>query len=137
MRKHLKHLKNEKGMTLIELLAVIVILAIIAAVAIPIIGNVIGDSRDKADVTEALNIISAAKLRHAQDPVEGTGDNFSYSNDELAGYIGNTSGFTSVDFDSTNWSIKGHDAITVLDKEKDTDSVTEGELQEFLNGEDN
>lgn len=64
MRKHLKYLRKEKGMTLVELLAVLVILGILAAIAIPLIGNIIQDSRDKATVNEALNIIAAAKLAH-------------------------------------------------------------------------
>lgn len=59
-----KHMKNEKGLTLIELLAVIVILAIIAAIAIPAIGNIISNSRDKAILSESLNIISGAKIAH-------------------------------------------------------------------------
>ena len=37
-----------KGFTLVELLAVIVILAIIAIIAVPIIGNVIENSRKQA-----------------------------------------------------------------------------------------
>ena len=57
-----KRLNNEKGLTLIELLAVIVILAIIAAIAVPAIGNIIQNSRDKAVLSEALNIISGAKI---------------------------------------------------------------------------
>lgn len=57
-----KHIKNEKGLTLIELLAVIVILAIIAAIAIPAIGNVIENSKVKAEISDAITIINAAKL---------------------------------------------------------------------------
>lgn len=57
-----KRIKNEKGLTLIELLAVIVILAIIAAIAIPAIGNIIQNSRDKAVLTEASNLLSGAKI---------------------------------------------------------------------------
>lgn len=64
MRKHFKYLRKEKGLTLVELLAVLVILGIVAAIAIPLIGNIIQDSRDKATVNEALNIIAAAKLAH-------------------------------------------------------------------------
>ena len=67
MFKHLKHMKNEKGLTLIELLAVIVILAIIAAIAIPAIGNIINNSRDKAILSEASNILSAAKLANVDN----------------------------------------------------------------------
>ena len=52
-----KRIKNEKGLTLIELLAVIVILAIISAIAIPAIGNIIHNSRDKAAIAEAVNVI--------------------------------------------------------------------------------
>lgn len=62
MRKLLnKQLKNEKGLTLIELLAVIVILAIIAAIAIPAIGNIISNSKSKAILSDATQIISSAK----------------------------------------------------------------------------
>ncbi len=57
-----KLMKKEDGFTLVELLAVIVILAIIAAIAIPAIGHIINNSRHKAEVNDALQIIDAAKL---------------------------------------------------------------------------
>ncbi|MBQ0140224.1 MAG: prepilin-type N-terminal cleavage/methylation domain-containing protein [Kurthia sp.] len=56
-----KQLKNEKGLTLIELLAVIVILAIVAAIAIPSIGNIISNSKSKAILSDASQIISSTK----------------------------------------------------------------------------
>ena len=59
-----KRIKNEKGLSLVELLAVIVIMAIIAAIAIPAIGNIINNSRDKAILSEASNILAGAKLAH-------------------------------------------------------------------------
>lgn len=62
MRKHLKYLRQQKGLTLVELLAVLVILGIVAVIAVPMIGNIIQDSKDKATINDALNIISAAKL---------------------------------------------------------------------------
>lgn len=65
-----KRIKNEKGLTLIELLAVIVILAIVAAIAIPAIGNIIQKSDDKAVLSEALNIISGAKIAHTNGECE-------------------------------------------------------------------
>lgn len=61
-----KRLRNEKGLTLVELLAVIVILAIIAAIAIPAIGNIVQNSRDKAILADALNIIAGAKIAHME-----------------------------------------------------------------------
>jgi len=129
MRKHVKLLKKEKGMTLIELLAVIIIIAIILAIAIPIIANVIGDSRDRADVSEALNIISAAKLKHAQ---EG-GNDLPYTAGELAGYIDfetNDNNF-QVSFNGTTWSISGHPAVGIAGTNNAT-SVTEGQLRNYL-----
>ncbi|MEI4769407.1 prepilin-type N-terminal cleavage/methylation domain-containing protein [Psychrobacillus sp. FJAT-51614] len=62
MKKFNKILKNQKGLTLIELLAVIVILAIVAAIAVPAIGNIISNSRDKAILADASNILAGAKL---------------------------------------------------------------------------
>jgi type II secretory pathway pseudopilin PulG len=44
-----------------------VILGIISTIALPKVGNVIQDSRDKATVNEAINIIHAAKLAYIGD----------------------------------------------------------------------
>ena len=60
----MKQLKNERGLTLVELLAVIVILAIIAAIAAVAIGNVISNSKDKAILSDAANIIAGAKIAY-------------------------------------------------------------------------
>ena len=132
MRKHIKHLRNEKGLTLIELLAVIVILGIIAAIAIPMIGNVVEDSREKAEVNEALNIISAAKQKYAVENVKG---NISYTGDQLSDYIKNVDSGVSVsyDADSREWSISGHPAVGVYKNSEDNSgTVKEAELQSWL-----
>ncbi|MEF3354181.1 prepilin-type N-terminal cleavage/methylation domain-containing protein [Paenibacillus sp. GYB006] len=55
-------LADEKGFTLIELLAVIVILAIIAVIAIPLIGNVIDNSKKEGDLATARQVYDAARL---------------------------------------------------------------------------
>lgn len=55
-------IKNEKGLSLVELLAVIVILAIVAAIAIPAIGNIIENSRVKAQISDAVQVMSAANI---------------------------------------------------------------------------
>lgn len=64
-----------------ELLAVIAILAIIAAIAIPSIGNIIANSRSKAVIADAQNVLSAANIYFTEnsykdgDTVElGAGD---------------------------------------------------------------
>lgn len=134
MKKHFKHLKNEKGMTLIELLAVIVIIGIIAAIAVPFVGNLIGDSDQKADVSEAVNIISAAKLKYADDKT--TGDKtytISSSTNDLAGYIDIDPGNATIEVSVTSntWSIKGHDAVAIAGGSGAT-SVTEGKLKDWL-----
>ncbi|NGZ76082.1 prepilin-type N-terminal cleavage/methylation domain-containing protein [Saccharibacillus sp. VR-M41] len=54
--------KEEKGFTLIELLAVLVIIAIIAVIAIPLIGNIISNSRSSADVATARQVYDASRL---------------------------------------------------------------------------
>ena len=97
MTKFLEGLKkDERGLTLIELLAVVVILAIVAAIAFVLIGNVIENSKKDAVVSDALQMISAAKLYEATGTsleggevtlaqLQGTGDD---SND-LIGEIYN------------------------------------------------
>lgn len=63
VRKKLgKASKEEKGFTLIELLAVIVILGVISVIAVPLIGNVIGNSKTNSDVATARQIYDAARL---------------------------------------------------------------------------
>ncbi|MGY4110002.1 prepilin-type N-terminal cleavage/methylation domain-containing protein [Aeribacillus pallidus] len=130
MRKHVKLLKKEKGMTLIELLAVIIIIAIILAIAIPIIANVIGNSKERATVSEALNIISAAKLKYAKDNASGSQ---TYTADKLAEYIDiDTDDDFVVSFNGTNWEISKHSANDIGDV---GNPATEGKLRAFLNKE--
>jgi len=61
--KGIKSMKinNKKGFTLIELLAVIVILAIIALIAVPIILNIIDDSKESAVLVSGKNYVRAVE----------------------------------------------------------------------------
>lgn len=135
MKKCFKNFKNQKGLTLIELLAVLVILGIIAAIAIPMISNIIENSRDKATVNEALNIINAAKLAYANGeiPKDDKG-NIAYDLKALQGYIDQTidEDSFSVKFDvkNTTWSITGHKACQIVGKSE----ATEQELIDWLEG---
>ncbi|MCM3798964.1 type II secretion system GspH family protein [Caldibacillus thermoamylovorans] len=101
MQKRMKLLKNQKGMTLVELLAVLVILGIIAAIAIPMIGNVIQDSKERAILADAQSILSGAKIAQANGVKEFTKDNikaYVEGIDSDADY--------SVSYDSTTgWSV--------------------------------
>ena len=54
---------KKKGFTLIELLAVIVILAIIALIAVPIILNLIENSRKRAAVSSALGYVRSVNYK--------------------------------------------------------------------------
>ena len=62
-------MKN-KGFTLIELLAVIVILAIIALIAVPIILNIIDDSKKEAAKVSAQNYFDAVELAISKEYVK-------------------------------------------------------------------
>jgi len=129
MRKHVKLLKKEKGMTLIELLAVIIIIAIILAIAIPIIANVIGNSKERATVSEALNIISAAKLKYAKDNASGSK---TYTANELEEYIETANPNFKVSFEDNKWKIYDHPANNIKEV---GNPATEGKLRAFLNKE--
>lgn len=66
MKLWLKAFKEDaRGLTLVELLAVIVILAIVSIIATVSVGNIIDNTKKDAHITNALSIISAAKLYEA------------------------------------------------------------------------
>lgn len=127
-----KHLKNEKGLTLIELLVVIVILGIIAAIAVVSIGGIIGKTKEKAQVTEAVQIINGAKLAHSTDGA--TSWTSSSTKPELTEYVNNVKDKEwTVAFSGGKYTITGHDAAAVLDKAA-TDVIDESDLTDYLGG---
>ncbi|MDO4963092.1 MAG: prepilin-type N-terminal cleavage/methylation domain-containing protein, partial [bacterium] len=62
---------RKNGFTLIELLAVIVILAIIALIAVPIIIDIIEDSKKEALKRSAENYLKAVELAIAKENLTG------------------------------------------------------------------
>lgn len=135
MKKLFKqYLKNEKGLTLIELLVVVVILGIIAAIAVVSIGGIIGKTKEKAQVTEAVQIINGAKLAYSTDGKMPTGG---WNKDNLAQYVNNLKDTDwSVTYtESTKvYTITKHDAAKVVGKTADA-ATDEADLTKYLGGE--
>jgi len=65
-----KQMRDERGLTLIELLVVVVILGIIAAIAVVAIGGLIENSRKDAVVSDAKQLVAAAKLYTSSNPIQ-------------------------------------------------------------------
>jgi type IV pilus assembly protein PilA len=86
-----KSKKKQKGMTLVELLAVIVILGIVAAIGTVAIGNIIENSRTKAEARKLDMMEEAAKMYH-MDNASATGDVATAI--ENTYYDGDTDGYT-------------------------------------------
>lgn len=81
-----QRVKEERGLTLVELLAVLVILGIVAAVSIPIIGNIIDNSKYGAIKSDGIQYINAARMFEADNGELPT------TKDQLKGYVeGDTS----------------------------------------------
>jgi len=141
MKKYMKYMKNEKGMTLIELLAVIVIIAIIAAIAVPAIGGIINNSRDKAVLADASNILSGAKLANVDGAcdVVASGD-VTCTAEELKGHVENVkadAGVYSASYSATNqvWTVTYPKLSEIKNtKYKVASPVTEPELNKALEG---
>jgi|SRR5690606_32642282 len=78
-----KRIRNEKGLSLVELLAVIVILGIISAIAVPAIGNIIENSRVKAELADAIQIMNAANIYFVDNPDADKFEKTANANDYL------------------------------------------------------
>jgi type IV pilus assembly protein PilA len=82
-------MKSNKGFTLIELLAIIVILAIIAVITVPIILNIIENSRMGAATNSAYGYVDAVDKHFLSAMMDGSDANlngtFSVSNGKLSG----------------------------------------------------
>jgi type IV pilus assembly protein PilA len=135
-----KQLKNEKGLTLVELLVVIVILGIIASIAVVSIGNIIDDTKKKAKVTEAVQIINAAKLKHA---AEGTNTNnpswvSNGNGNALSDYISNVKDTTwTVTWTKDGgYEITGHESATIVKPDAvEDEEIPEATFTNYLDGE--
>jgi type IV pilus assembly protein PilA len=129
-----KNLKNEKGLTLIELLVVVVILGIIASIAVVSVGGIIEKTKDKAKVTEAVQIINAAKLKHTTDGLDANGWKSTTTTNELDTHISNVEDKTwtvTWDESSKKYSIQNHESDLVVKKNKG-EVVSEEELAKYL-----
>ena len=67
---------KEKGFTLIELLAVIVILAIIALIAVPLVLNIIRDSKEKSALISVDNYLRAVENAVAKETMKNPNTNY-------------------------------------------------------------
>lgn len=121
-----KRIKNEKGLSLVELLAVIVILGIVAAIAIPAIGNIINNSRDKGQLSDALNIIAGGKIAHIET---GCGDD-GCDKEDLKEYVDgkDLDGIKVSLDDNGEWVIEGYKFNL---KKIDADNITEKSAKEI------
>lgn len=62
-------MKN-KGFTLVELIAIIVIIAIIALIAVPTVLNIIGKSKEKANLNSAKMILEAGDIYYSNNMIK-------------------------------------------------------------------
>jgi len=65
----IRHRDNQKGFTLVELIIVMAILAVLAGIAVPKFGDVLADSKTKADQANIKMIQSAFDIYCVQNDV--------------------------------------------------------------------
>ncbi|MEK3838604.1 MULTISPECIES: type II secretion system protein [unclassified Paenibacillus] len=121
IKKRLSKEEDQKGFTLIELLAVIVILGIIAVIAIPLIGNIISDTKKDSDVATARQIYDAARLyiageRDGKFSDDNTAVTVTIAEMQTEGYLD-----TDLSLPSSKATIKG--GIVIFTNQGQLDSV--------------
>ena len=128
-----KRIKNEKGLSLVELLAVIVILGIVAAIAVPSIGNIVNTSRDKGQISDALNIIAGAKLAHLETGCGDTECKKGDGNGNLEDFVdGKNVDSVTVKLNGNEWEITGYPFEFKSKDFKDEEPGNENELKALL-----
>ena len=133
-----KKLKDQRGLTLVELLAVIVILGIISAIAVPSIGNVVGNSKDKAKVAEGLQIIDAAKLYVAnnEDTLQFENNKTTLDKSVLGSYLDRVNddsyvvNLTKDDSGKISYSLSIHESVALAAKSSASEA-TEQDLVDY------
>ena len=60
-------MRNKKGFTLVELLVVITLVGVLGLITVPIINDVIKNSRKKAFRETVINIVEVAKIYNAEN----------------------------------------------------------------------
>ena len=60
-------MRNKKGFTLVELLVVITLVGVLGLITVPIINDVIKNSRNKAFRETVINIVEVAKIYNAEN----------------------------------------------------------------------
>ncbi|WP_435170851.1 type II secretion system protein [Paenibacillus glycanilyticus] len=139
LKKMMKRLKKEeKGFTLIELLAVIVILAVIAVIAVPLIGKIIDNTKQDADVATAQQLYDAARL-YVTGELDGdfngssnNGLDVTFQNLVSAGYIAaNTSlPSTKAQLDNTSSKVTFNAAGDLQSVTLNTKSYTAAQIKD-------
>lgn len=76
-------MRNKKGFTLVELLVVITLLGVLGLITVPIINDVIKNSRKKAFRETIINIVEVAKIYNAEN------DYFAITNGESIDMLSN------------------------------------------------
>ena len=64
----MKHSQNARGITLIELLIVVVVLGVIAGISVISIGNIVNNTRVRADEANTITLNQATRLYHLTNP---------------------------------------------------------------------
>lgn len=75
LRESIKREGNQQGFTLVELIIVMAILAVLAGMAVPKFGNILNESKQKADAANVRLLQNAVELYKNQTGAYPAGDN--------------------------------------------------------------
>ena len=142
----MKPIQNTRGLTLIELLIAVVVLGVVAAISIISVGNIVENTRVRADEANAITLNQATRLYKLSNPNSTVFLDQTQTSESLIQYLHTqnflrdlitplaSDGFFTYDFTFGAWLYRGVYIITLDDLELRPSGFYQGRIEGVYEG---